>query len=91
MLEKELGGGDRSVRFSQTSAPIIVNRFEFENVSKKAYGRGTIGATARIFSNATLDAGISMTAGKRQGNETSGHVGLQASGCSARQTVTAPA
>ena len=79
VLEKELSGGNRSVNFSQTSSPIIVNRFDFENVSKKAYGRGTVGATARIFTGVHLDAGISMTAGKDQGNETSGHLGLKAS------------
>ena len=79
VLEKELSGGDRSVSFSQTSSPIIVNRFDFENVSKKAYGRGTVGATARIFTGIHLDAGISMTAGKDQGNESSGHLGLKAS------------
>lgn len=79
VLEKELSGGNRSVSFSQTSSPIIVNSFDFENVSKKAYGRGTIGATARIFGGVHLDAGISMTAGKDQGNETSGHLGLKAS------------
>ncbi|MCY7271963.1 MAG: autotransporter domain-containing protein [Sphingomonas bacterium] len=79
VLEKELSGGNRSVSFSQTSAPIIVNSFDFENVSKKAYGRGTVGATARILGGVHLDAGISMTAGKRQGNETSGHLGLKAS------------
>ena len=79
VLEKELSGGNRSVSFSQTSSPIIVNSFDFENVSKKAYGRGTVGATARIFSGIHLDAGISMTAGKDQGNETSGHLGLKAS------------
>ena len=79
VLEKELSGGNRSVSFSQTSSPIIVNSFDFENVSKKAYGRGTIGGTAQIFSGITLDAGISMTAGKQQGNETSGHLGLKAS------------
>ena len=79
VAEKELSGGDRDVDFAQISAPTIVNNFEFENVSRKIYGRGTIGATARIFSNIHLDAGISMTAGKDQGNETSGHVGLKAS------------
>ena len=79
VLEKELGSSGRSVSFSQTATPIIVNHFDFENVSKKAYGRGTIGATARIFSGVNLDAGISMTAGKDQGNETSGHLGLKMS------------
>jgi len=77
VAEKELGSGNRSVSFSQTSAPIIVNHFDFENVSKKIYGRGTVGATARIFSGVLLDAGVSMTGGKDQGNETSGHLGVR--------------
>jgi uncharacterized protein YhjY with autotransporter beta-barrel domain/phospholipase/lecithinase/hemolysin len=79
VAEKELSGGDRDVSFAQTTAPGIVNRFEFENVSRKIYGRGTVGASARIFEGINLDAGISMTSGKRQGNETSGHLGLKAS------------
>ncbi|MET0905836.1 MAG: autotransporter outer membrane beta-barrel domain-containing protein, partial [Tardiphaga sp.] len=79
VAEKELSGGGRDVSFAQTSAPTIVNSFDFENVSRKIYGRGTVGASARIFSGINLDAGISMTAGKKQGNETSGHVGLKAS------------
>ncbi len=78
VAEKELSGGSRSVNFSQVSAPIIVNSFDFENVSRKIYGRGTVGASARIFTGIHLDAGISMTAGKKQGNETSGHFGLKA-------------
>ncbi len=77
VAEKELGSSGRSVSFSQTSAPTIVNHFNFEDVSKKIYGRGTVGATARIFSNVSLDSGISMTAGKKQGNETSGHLGVR--------------
>ena len=79
VAEKELSGGGRDVSFSQTSAPTIVNSFDFESVSRKVYGRGTIGASARIFSGIHLDAGVSSTAGRRQGNETSGHVGLKAS------------
>lgn len=79
VAEKELRGGNRSVNFSQTSAPTIVNSFDFENVSRKIYGRGTVGASARIFSTVSIDAGISMTAGKKQGNETSGHFGVKAS------------
>ena len=79
VAEKELSGGNRSVSFSQTSAPTIVNSFDFENVSRKIYGRATVGASARIFSGISIDAGISMTAGKKQGNETSGHFGVKAS------------
>ncbi len=77
VAEKELGNSGRSISFSQTDAPTIVNHFSFEDVSKKVYGRGTIGATARIFSGVSLDAGISMTGGKKQGDETSGHLGVR--------------
>ena len=79
VLEKELSNGNRSVSFAQTISPGIVNNFDVGNGSKKAYGRGTIGATARILSGIHLDAGISMTTGKDQGNESSGHLGLKAS------------
>jgi outer membrane lipase/esterase len=77
VAEKELGSGNRSVSFSQTASPTIVDHFDFDDVSTKIYGRGTVGGTARLFTNVSLDAGISMTAGKKQGNETSGHVGLR--------------
>ena len=77
VAEKELGNSGRSISFSQTDAPIIVNHFNFDDVSKKIYGRGTIGATARIFGGVSIDAGISMTGGKKQGDETSGHLGVR--------------
>ena len=77
VAEKEMNSSGRSVAFSQTDAPLIVNQFGFESVSRKIYGRGTIGASARIFGGTSIDAGISMTGGKKQGNETSGHLGLR--------------
>ena len=77
VAEKELGSRGRSISFAQTDAPTIVNRFNFDDVSKKIYGRGTIGATAQIYSHVSIDSGISMTAGKKQGNETSGHLGIR--------------
>ena len=77
MLEKELGDADRSISFAQTSAPGIVNTFNFENVSKKAYIRTTGGLNAQILDNIQLSAAISRTMGKKQGNETSGHLGVK--------------
>lgn len=77
VAEKELGSAGRSISFAQTDAPTIVNHFNFDDVSKKIYGRGTIGATARIFGGVAVDAGISMTGGKKQGDETSGHLGVR--------------
>lgn len=76
-LEKELDGDDRSISFAQTSAPGIVNTWKIDDVSTKAYGRFTGGLNARILSNVMLGAAISTTFGKKQGNETSGHLGVK--------------
>ena len=67
-----------SFTFAQTSAPGIVNRFAVEDGSKKAYGRLSAGLSAAILSNVSLDAAVSGTVGKDQGNETSAHLGLRA-------------
>ena len=75
--EKELGNKGRSVYFSQTASPVIVDHFNFSDVSKKIYGRGTVGATAQVLKGVALDTGISMTLGKKQGDETSGHLGVR--------------
>ena len=77
MLEKELGDGDRSISFAQTTAPGIVNTFNFDPVSKKAFLRAASGLNAQIFDNVLLSAAISRTMGKKQGNETSGHLGVK--------------
>jgi uncharacterized protein YhjY with autotransporter beta-barrel domain/phospholipase/lecithinase/hemolysin len=76
-LEKELDGDNRSVSFAQTSAPGIVNTWHIDDVSTKAYGRFAGGLNARILTNVELGAAISTTFGKKQGNETSGHLGVK--------------
>ena len=76
-LEKELSDGDRSIAFAQTSASGIVNTWDVDNVSKKAYGRFTGGLNAQILSNVELSAAVSTTISKKQGNETSGHLGVK--------------
>ena len=77
MYEKELGDGDRSISFAQTSAPGIVNTFDFDSVSKKGYFRASSGLNAQILDNIQLTAGISRTMGKKQGNETTGHLAIK--------------
>ncbi|HEU0311622.1 MAG TPA: autotransporter outer membrane beta-barrel domain-containing protein [Sphingomicrobium sp.] len=77
VVEKDFTGDARTVRFSQTSAPIIVNSFEFDDASKDAYGRLSLGFSAAIFSSVTLDVAGSATAGKDQGEETSAQLGLR--------------
>lgn len=75
-LEKDFLGDGRTMRFAQTSAPIIVNSWELEDRSKKTYGRLSGGASAAILSGVTLDALVSATLGRDDGNEVSAHVGL---------------
>ena len=75
-LEKDFIGDGRTLHFSQTSAPIIVNRWELEDRSKKAYARLSGGGSAVILDGVTLDAVVSGTLGRDDGDEVSGHVGL---------------
>jgi outer membrane autotransporter protein len=77
VVEKELSNSNRSVSFSQTSAPGIVNSWDFEDISKKAYARLSSGISASVVGGVSLDGALSMTFGKKQGNETSAHVGLK--------------
>jgi outer membrane autotransporter protein len=77
-IEKDLLGDGRTVRFSQTSAPIIVNRWELEDRSKKAYARLSGGGSAALGSNLRLDTKVSGTFGRADGDEVSVHLGLNA-------------
>jgi outer membrane autotransporter protein len=77
VLEKELSDSSRSVSFSQTSAPTIVNSWDFSDASKKAYARFSTGLSAAIVSNVSIDGAVSMSFGKKDGDDTSAHVGLK--------------
>jgi uncharacterized protein YhjY with autotransporter beta-barrel domain len=77
-VEKDFTGDERAIRFAQTSAPGIVNSYRVEDASKKAYGRLSVGMSAAILSGISLNANVSGTVRKEQGNETSAHVGLRA-------------
>ena len=76
-IEMDFVGNGRTIRYAQTSAPIIVNSWSFEDRSKKAYARFTGGASAAILSKLTLDAMLSGTVGQKQGDDLSAHVGLK--------------
>jgi outer membrane autotransporter protein len=77
VVEKDFTGDARTVHFSQTSAPIIVNSFELDDASKDAYGRISGGFSAAILTSLSLDVTASATAGKDQGEETSAQLGLR--------------
>jgi phospholipase/lecithinase/hemolysin/uncharacterized protein YhjY with autotransporter beta-barrel domain len=76
MLEKQFLDNAQTVRFSQTSAPVIVNSWAFDERSKKAYGRVSFGGSAGILNRVTLNAVGSATLGRDDGNDVSAQVGL---------------
>jgi hypothetical protein len=76
MVEKELLDGARNIRFAQTSAPGIVNTWDFDDRSKKAYGRVSFGGSAAILDRVNLNAVGSTTISKDGGDEVSAQVGL---------------
>lgn len=75
-IEKDFIGDGRTIRFAQTSAPVIVNSWELEDRSKKAYARLSGGAAAAILDQVSLDALVSATFGRDDGDEVSAHLGL---------------
>jgi outer membrane lipase/esterase len=77
LLEKDFIGDGRTIFFAQTSAPGIVNRFDYESRSKKLYGRLNGGISASVLGAIGIDAAVSTTIGKKQGNEISGQVGVR--------------
>jgi outer membrane lipase/esterase len=76
VAEKDFKGDGRTVYYAQTVAPTIVNHFAFERSSKHPYARASAGLSASIVNAVSIDAGVSGTFGKKQGNETSGQVGF---------------
>ncbi len=77
LLEKDLVGDGRVLTYAQTDAPGIVNTFAYPDRSTKIYGRLTGGASASILGALDLEAAVSGTVGKKQGNELSAHVGFR--------------
>lgn len=75
-VEKVLSGGGRTVRFAQTSAPTIVNSWGLEDRDSGVYGRLAAGANAQILGAVALNALVSGTVGRGDGNDVSAHVGL---------------
>lgn len=77
MLEKDLDGDSRTLTFSQTASPTIVNRFSLAERDTGIYTRFTAGASAQLARNIQLDVNGSTTAGKDQGNDVSVQGGVR--------------
>jgi outer membrane autotransporter protein len=77
MLEKDLIGDGRTIFTAQTSAPLIVNRFDYPDRSTRIYGRLSGGLSASVLGSLDVQAGASATVGRKQGNEVSANLGVR--------------
>ncbi len=75
-LEKDLIGDGRLATYALQAAPTIVNRFNIADRDKGIYTRLSGGASAALVGSVSINAFLSSTLGREQGNETSGHAGL---------------
>jgi outer membrane lipase/esterase len=62
--EQDFKGNGRSVQYSATSAPLIINTFNIDDRSHKTYGRIAAGVSADVTSNAALNLSLSQTFGQ---------------------------
>ena len=75
VAERDLSGNGRVIRFSQTSAPTIVNLWNVER-EEETYGRTTTGASMNLWQGATLNTSLSRTFGREGGQEFGAQVGF---------------
>ncbi|HKP33339.1 MAG TPA: autotransporter outer membrane beta-barrel domain-containing protein, partial [Sphingomicrobium sp.] len=77
VAERDFTGDGRRISFSQTSAPVIVNQWAVSR-GKDTYGRISGGGSANVMGNVSIDAFVSTTLGRDDGQEVSGQLGLKA-------------
>ncbi|NNC47749.1 MAG: autotransporter domain-containing protein [Sphingomonas sp.] len=75
-IEAELNSDDRDFTFSQTSSPGIVNSWMVEGDDGDPYGRLAVGLTAGLSSAIHVDASLSTTISKNNGEESSAALSL---------------
>jgi uncharacterized protein YhjY with autotransporter beta-barrel domain/phospholipase/lecithinase/hemolysin len=76
MLEKELSDGSRTILFSQTSSPGIVNSWALGDRPDGVYGRISGGGSAQILNGVTVNTVLSTTVGRDNGNDVSAQLGV---------------
>ena len=76
VAEREFERDGRTMVYALTAAPGIVNSFGIAPASRKTYARASGGFSAAILSSVAVDAAVSATFGKKQGNETAAQVGV---------------
>ena len=75
--EHDFSGDDRLISFAQTSAPIIVNSWDVPR-GKDTYGRLAVGGNANLIGSVSLDAFVTTTFGRDDGQEVAGQIGFKA-------------
>jgi hypothetical protein len=75
--ERELSGNGRVISFAQTSAPTIVNSWDVSH-RKDTYGRFAAGGSANLTGGISVDAFVTTTFSRDEGNEVGGQVGVKA-------------
>jgi outer membrane autotransporter protein len=75
--ERALSGNGRTINFAQTSAPTIVNEWDAGH-RKDTYGRFSAGGSANLTGGISVDAFVTTTMGRDEGNDVGGQVGVKA-------------
>ncbi len=75
--ERQLSGNARTILFSQTGAPTIVNQWETSR-PKETYGRFTSGTSVDLSEGVSLNTTISRTFGRDGGDDLGLQVGFKA-------------
>ena len=77
VAERDLSTNDRVISFSQASAPTIVNTWDASR-RKETYARLSGGGSANLSRGISVDAFVTTTLGRDEGNEVGGQVGVKA-------------
>lgn len=77
MLEKDLEGDSRTVRYAGTASPTIVNSFVLPDRSKDMYRRPTGGANVGLGANSALQINASTSLGRDGTEEFGGFIGVK--------------
>jgi uncharacterized protein YhjY with autotransporter beta-barrel domain len=75
--ERQLSGSARTIRFSQTAAPTIVNQWDMSR-PKETYGRVTSGTSVDLWKGVSLNTTVSRTFGRDGGDDLGLQIGFKA-------------
>lgn len=75
--EREFDARGRTILFSETAAPTIVNRYPIEKRANRTYARFRGGADLSLAQSLSLQVAATGTAGQKGGNDFAGSVGVK--------------